>query len=374
LKRARGGLALALLAFGASASAREYPDLFPTPRGLTMGGALTATATGFDALSYNAAGLALNESSDFMAPELFSAMGSPAIRDIMTTLGSADKSQPVAQQLRAFDGRSASAGVSLLSMRWSKRRFALAFENWTQASLRIRTPSLLFAKVDSRLTSDIGVSAGYAHAFYGGKVRAGFVFRPALIRAGFDRRLESREILDLGSPTVIQTLGGVGWGVDFDLGAQGHLDVWKILGTEIKPSWGIALQNVFESRFPFRMLKDSFGGDPPALERRVNAGVALSAENTGAFKPTLAVDVRNLLIEAEEFTERLAVGLEFLFAPRPFFRTTFRGHLSGGNLGGGIGLGFGPTELELGSYAVNLGRGMGVGVDRRLYGRFALVW
>jgi hypothetical protein len=128
----------------------------------------------------------------------------------------------------------------------------------------------------------------------------------------------------------------------------------------------MALQNILAQDFSTR-LTDQLTGEIPPLERRLNAGVGLTAEGMGIFKPTLSVELRDMLIESTSILEHLSIGLEMMLKPKDWFTSYMRLHFYKGNIGGGIAgkLLFG--ELEVGTYAVNLGRGVGVGVDRRVY-------
>ena len=95
--------------------------------------------------------------------------------------------------------------------------------------------------------------------------------------------------------------------------------------------------------------------------------MAFQLVETLAVQPTLSLEWREIGVETESMLENICIGAEFILKPRRWFRSILRAHFAHGNLGGGIGgrLAFG--ELEIGTYAVNLGRGPGVGVNRRNY-------
>jgi hypothetical protein len=241
-------------------------------------------------------------------------------------------------------------------------------------SLRVRVPSVLFASMNARMTLDSGLSLGYAHPFLNNKLRVGVAARPVLARAGFDRQLDTGDIKSLQDSDFFQKLGGAGVGFDFDVGVQGNLDNQRILGLEVKPMAGLVFNNMLATKYPIKIASDTFQGSPPQLERKANLGVAASIENLGIFRPVASLEYRNIFIPTDSVLENIAFGLEFGMKLRSWFKTAFRAHFASGNIGGGLGLKMGPADIELGTYAVSLGSGVGVGVSRRLYSKVGLAW
>jgi len=358
-----------------SVQAREFPDLFATPRMLSMGRATTAIVDDWNALYSNPAGLAQIETWELRAPDLVMVQGSPSIMDIVKTIGDLDSSQSVTQQLRQFDGKAASFGVDAPAFVWSRRGMAVGLNTASiNGSLRVRVPSVLFASVNARTTLDSGLSLAYAHRFYDNKLRVGLTVRPFLVRAGFDKQLDTGDISELQEADFFQKQGGMGWGFDADLGAQGNLDPINIVGLQVKPMAGIVFNNMLATKYSNKILADKFLGSAPQLERKANIGVGASIENLGIFRPLLSLEYRNIFIPTGSMLENIALGTELGFKLRSWFKTAFRGHFASGNLGGGVGLVVGPADIELGTYAVNLGNGVGVGVSRRLYTKLGMAW
>ena len=102
--------------------------------------------------------------------------------------------------------------------------------------------------------------------------------------------------------------------------------------------------------------------------------MALRLDENKSVVPTLNLDWRDIGVSTANWLEHLCVSTELILKPRTWFRSIIRAHYSRGNIGGGIAgkLTFG--ELELGTYAVNLGRGPGVGVSRRNYLSLSATW
>lgn len=363
----------AFLSVATSIWAREHTDLFTTPRAIAMGRAVTAIADDYTAVHYNPAGLALVEERELRLPDLIYVHATPGILDLKDAIkdAKANQTDPIASQLARFDGTNASLGIDAMGLAWFKKRWAFAINPFSlKSSIRVRTPSVLFLKVNARVTTDSGFSLGYAQPFLNNHLRAGFMIRPVIVRAGFDRMLSNNEVTDFNDPKEI---AGAGWGTDFDIGVQGNLDPIRIFKMDIKPMAGIAAQNVLGSKFSHRIREETLKGTVPALEQKVNIGVAASIENMGKFKPTLSVEYRDIGIHMSTI-EHLSIGAELALKLRSWFNGALRAHLYKGNIGGGIGGNLGPGNLELGTYAVNLGNGAGVGVDRRYYVQASLVF
>ena len=356
-----------------TAWAADSQEWFPSGRARSMGLALTAIVDDHDSLHTNPAGLALVETSTLRLPDLFMASFSSSFSAVLKKFRELDSAggTSIAQQLSTFDGTAAGAELSLLSVYWNRPRLGLAINPvGLTGSARVRTPSLLFAKVDVFAAVHGGVTLGYGHPMLGNRLRVGFALKPFSYRLGLKAALENQDIMDIGDR--ISEYGGGGWGVDADFGMQGNLDPLDVGGgAGLKLMGGVVLQNAFANRFALP-LAGSSDGSPPAMERRVNVGVAARLTNPGVLEPTLAVEFRDLLTSYDEFLEFFHVGFELLMRPRDFYTSSLRLGLAKGNLSGGIAFHWQIFELEIGSYAVNLGPGPGIGTDRRYYIQTAL--
>ena len=376
LKPFRLGLVFGILAVSCVSQAREYTDLFATPRMKSMGRAMTAIVDDYSSLYANPAGLANMQSWQLRAPDLIQGGVSPSVLDLFKKIQGVDTGSSVSDLVSAlseFDGESACANIDVAALGYYSGRIAVALNPMSSsACFRIRTPSALFARIRTRVTVDSGLSLGYAHSFVQDQVRVGVAFRPFLLRGGIDKVLENTELLAL-KDSGIQDLFGMGWGFDMDIGVQGNLKPMPFMGVQVKPMAGVVLQNLLATSFSNK-ISSSITGEVPPLERRINMGVGASIESFGVFKPTVSLELRELMIATDSFIERISMGIELALKPRTWFQTALRGHFYKGNFGGGLGLKFSVLELEFGTYAVNLGRGPGVGVDRMVYGQASLVW
>jgi len=372
-----GLVALALLSSQA-ALAREYADLFATPKALSMGGAVSAIADDYTALQYNPAGLALVKRWQLRAPDLVLAQASKGIKDFKDAIDAAkdNSAEPIAKQLQRFDGKNASLGFDLLGFAYLRKNFGAAINPLSlNTSFRVRTPSLLFVKAKVRVISDTGVAVGFAKSFYSNHLRVGVTLRPFIWRSGFEQKLENQSLTGVFEPqTSLKQYVGSGWGSDADVGVQGNLNTWTIAKAKVKPMAGLVVQNLNATKFSQKMNEKEFLGVVPGLERRMNVGIGGTIENWGVFRPTLTFELRDLFIQTHKFMEHISSGLELMLKPKRWLSTAFRLHFYKGNIGGGVGAVMGPAELELGTYAVNLGNGPGIGVNRRYYAQLSAVF
>ncbi|MEO5667943.1 MAG: hypothetical protein ABIR96_07790, partial [Bdellovibrionota bacterium] len=276
-------------------------------------------------------------------------------------------SDTIGEQLQKFDGTASGAEFAFFSTYWTKPRVGIAVNpiGFT-SSARVRTPSLLFAKVDLFAAAQGGITVAYGHPMLDNHLRFGFAFKPFAYRFGVKAKLENQDITNFGKS--LSDYGGGGWGLDLDFGAQGNLDPIDLGGgTGLKLMSGLALQNTFQNKYKLPLIK-SVSGTPPMSERRVNLGFAARLLNPGVLEPTFSVELRDLLSTSyDEFMEHLHMGFELLMRPRDFYTSALRLGFAKGNMTGGVAFQWQVFELELGTYAANLGPGPGIGVDRRYF-------
>lgn len=369
-----------LLAFlSISVFAREYYDIFSTPRSIAMGRATTAITDNWEALYNNPAGLALIEEPELRLPEFVQGYTGTGVSALIKKIKDVKKQgrdiEP--SDLTQFDGTEATFGLDIFPMGYYRRSFGIAVNPLNlNTALRIRTPSVLFLKAGARVTEDTAMSIGLAQSFYQNHLRFGVTARPFHFRGGTDHGISNTDSLENSSITDFdkpKTYFGFGWGYDFDLGMQANGGPWGRFG--FVPSVGFVMQNILNNDFPQKILKNKYTGVIPAVERRYNVGAAIQLKTLGKLVPTLSVEMRDYMIAVEDpFIERLSVALELAMIVKKWLRGAVAASFYKGNVNGGIYGNMGPGQLALITEAVNLGRGAGVGVTRRYYMRAGLVW
>jgi hypothetical protein len=353
--------------------AKEYHDLFATPMGLSMGGAITSYVDDWNSLYYNPAGLASVKDFHLRMPDLIHAEASLGIMQIFKKMQALDDSESIALQLKEFDGKAGSMRVSPLNFGLFFRQIGLALNLADlKTAIRLQVPTLIFARAYFDTRVDSGLSAGYGHSFMNDRLRVGFALR-LLARAGSTGYLEGDEISNIGD--VLGEQSGAGLGIDADFGVQSRLPETTLWGLKVKPMAGLVLQNAFESHFDLvRFKQKSFKGYAPPNERRINAGISAKLEGLSGISLIPSLELRDLMVPTNSFFEYVSMGLQIGLNTGYWFNGFIRTAYYKGTIAGGIGGNLGPGELELGTYAVALGEGFGVGVDRRYYARLALSW
>lgn len=373
MRRYISALVLGSLVVSAGAHAREYHDLFSTPLGLSMGGAVTSFVDDWNSLYYNPAGLARMQKFSMRLPELIHVEASMGVKKIFDKVKDLDKNASIAGQLKDFDGETGSIRVNPLNMAFFFNRIGLALNAAdVKTSIRVQVPTLVFARAyyDSRV--DTGISAGYGHSFLGDKVRAGFALR-LLGRVGTSGYLEGQDIAEAGEE--LGERAGAGVGVDADIGAQGNMDPIAVWRFKVTPMAGVVFQNMLATKYDLvRFRQEEFKGTPPANQRRINVGVSAKVEGLGPLTFVPSVELRDILIDTDSFWEYVSTGVQVGLNQGYWFNGYVRTAYHKGALAAGIGGNLGPGELELGTYSVGLGEGFGVGRDRRYYARLALAW
>lgn len=366
-------LATSVLAVSTSAVAREYHDLFATPLGLSMGGAVTSYVDDWNSLYYNPAGLAHMQDFSMRLPDIVHVEASLGIKKIYDVVKTIDKNAAPATILKNFDGETGSLRVSPLNLAFFFSGIGLALNTAdVRSSIRIQVPTVVFAKAyyDSRV--DTGITAGYGRSFLGDKIRGGFTLR-LLGRAGSSGYLEGQDIAS--ASTKLGESAGAGIGIDSDIGVQANADAISLGRVKMTPMAGLVVQNLLASKYDLvRIQQTQLKGNPPPNERRINAGVSAKFEGLGPLSVIPSFELRDILIKTDSFWEYVSTGVQVGLHGGYWFNGYVRTSYYKGALAAGIGGNLGPGELELGTYSVGLGEGFGVGRDRRFYARLALSW
>ncbi len=124
----------------------------------------------------------------------------------------------------------------------------------------------LDTSVDLTAIVDAGLLAGFAQAFLEDKLHVG-VTSKILVRAGGRRNFTLDDIASqTGFTSNLQQIGGVGGGLDFDLGAIYDLPWSPGIASHV----GLSLNNILATNFT---MIHAAGGNPPQLPRLVSLGL-----------------------------------------------------------------------------------------------------
>lgn len=269
---------------------KEYYSVARSPRALGMGNAFYSLSDDEYAIFYNPAGLSRYAgSTEFMLQTRFDL--ATKIPSAMSTLGkSSGKSiSSIIQSLEEFQGSPLYGGVGISFPFFAKKNFAL--------SLQLADAKLDFAVlgrdintvVDLSVLSDSGLIVGYGRQLFTPGLHLG-INAKGLVRAG---GTQSFTVLDIAQGKKIevdpQKIGGVGAGIDFDLGAMYELPKLFPVG---KYTTSLVLSNLLGSSM--NMVKIA-GDSPPGLTRMVTLGAAAEFPGYGA------IDKVNVMLDLAEF-------------------------------------------------------------------------
>jgi hypothetical protein len=269
---------------------REFYSLSRSIRALGMGGAFYGLSDDENAVFYNPAGLGFYEGGkDLMLSLKVEGSGNvPAAIQTLISAGNRSVAAVIAD-LQQYQGNPITGGITPLYAYYLRKYFSagLLIAD-TKAAV-----SLLGADLDTTadvtVISDSGVFIGAGFPVVEGLSVGANV--KALFRAGGQRTYTVLEIAqNTGFSGDISTLGGMGGGVDFDLGVTYQLPTF-CKGVVNRVS--LVANNLLGS--PFTLFRMSGYGPPPGLPRLLTVAGYTRLPGFGA------VDHVNLLLDFAEF-------------------------------------------------------------------------
>ena len=329
--------------------ATEYPYIYKGFRPMGMGGAFVAVSNDANALFYNPAGLADIEKINASIFGLEVEAGKDAYnlyKDALDTDFS--NSDETAKFLSDHIGDHSHLGFTIVPS-YTMPRFAFAVFGTAITDLEVRDSQ--YPKLDTKVQSDIGFGAGYAHPFLENNLLVGASFK-------YDYRqslTEEYTIADL-SGKLIDTIKddlNKGSGILVDLGVIYKLGKWDLPNTR----FGITGNNLIGSSL----------GDAKDLDEHVDIGFAQDID-LKVTKATFAIDYVDIFqqfSEDNDYAKRIRLGGEFQFIDILFVRAgLYQGYFTAG-----LNLEARVVKLDLLTWAEEIGAYSGQRVDRRYAAR-----
>lgn len=364
-----------LLSFVSSSFAvEEYYSLSKSIRALGMGGAFYAMSDDEYALFYNPAGLANYRGEGSL---MFSAQGyiSTGATSAIKTL-SKQKGQDISNvvtSLQSFAGKPISAGVSLFP-HYVRKYFAMGLLLADAKTNFAILGKELDTSVDLTMIVDNGLFIGFGRPVLNDDLQVGFNVK-GIIRAGGKKTFS---VLDIASSKDLNldpnSLGGVGGGIDFDLGA-----IYDIHGLPfgVLNQVSMTINNVMGS--DLTMFKSDTGGNPPGLIRTLSLGARSTLRGIGA------IDQFHVLFDLAEFQLGGESDLEYGARKGSLFKhinmgveapingiLSVRAGFHQGYLTAGLGLQFSPIKVDFATYGEEVSQGINRLSSRRFALRIAL--
>ena len=318
-----------------------------------MGGAFTAVSNDANALFYNPAGLAdIREMRAVILPLELEV--SDNAYDIFSDAKDVDfdDEKETADFLREYIGERSHFAFNLFP-HISMPRFAFALIGTSNINLEVRDRQ--YPKIITDIISDVGIGAGYAHPLLENSLLVGgslkYIYRNSLI--------EEYTVLDITSDDLEDKIEDDlkdDSGVLLDLGAIYKLDGMGLADAQI----GISASNLIGNDM----------GDARDIEDHIDIGFAITRK-LWVTDATFAIDYFDLFSQVDDdndMAKRLRMGAEFRF-PKIL---SIRAGLYQGYFTGGLTLDGKFVNLDLLTYAEEIGAYAGQRADRRYALRFAV--
>ncbi|NBY19152.1 hypothetical protein EBQ74_02640 [bacterium] len=349
-------LTLLLSPFVQSAfSLNELVDIYPSPQGLGMGNALTADATGYQAIFYNPAGVA-NQPKRKWEVNLLDLQGGLALNSVSHVWTNQSfgpdrmwgelKHHPGNYQfLNAASLPSVTVRGLSISLIGSYR-FAALSDGST---------------IDTDLSKDVGVAFAVGRSFGGNILKLGLTTK-ALIRNQMKGQFSHDTLAGLNDSSF-PSLFKEGWAVGFDLG------MLVTLPEKFLPTLGIVWKDAFDTHFKSsNILNSQATGKPDPINQSVNAALSIHPIFSPRLKSTIALEYKHLELPHLQFRKHLHVGFQLEHIKEVYFwaglyqlypTAGFGYRVKGGN-------------LELVTYAVDVGDGNENQENRRFSFRYTI--
>jgi len=340
---------------------------YQSSRALGMGNAFVAVANDYSALFYNPAGLAnLDENHLDMS---FDVGGSPElakllkdIDDAQATVGSdSDKQQAIANVLEDYYGKRMGVRVGAPQAIWARPGWAIAVIPM-DFTLRTSIHSSVGTSINATAYADTTVAYGYGDKVKGfeyGQLSWG-VTAKAVHRGYFSQNVNVVELA--ADPNLISEKDlSSGYTVDADLGLlwkptvpdEGFFSVFQLA----EPTFGLVVRNALELGFngPGFLGDKSNELEPERLFRVIDIGTKWEYPSFWLFGGRGVMDFKNILHPEYTFMKGLHLGFEFDWTVASWWKGQYRVGYSQGYWTAGLSALFTIFNLDLASYAEEMG-------------------
>ncbi|MBY0369728.1 hypothetical protein K2X33_03515 [bacterium] len=332
----------------------ELFEIYQAPQALAMGNAWTSEAYGYAALFHNPAGLAKAESNKWVITPV-AIEGTPGTNYIGAAATQKkvglDRLLPTIQaDPNNYYYFKATAIPSI-----SRRNFALAFvANSDAAAVSDGT----FCSI--RYGNDFGIFAGVATNLAANMIKIG-VTGKAILRNQVDGLWSHAT---LSSAAAIEAVKSEGIGLGADVG------VMFTLPTTYLPTLGIVWKDILNTNFQRTyILNPNNIGAPAPIQQSLNAAFSFRPALAKGVRALFTAEMRHIEMLSLPFEKKLHFGFQIQAHKRLFIwagmsqliMPTF-----------GLGLRVPGGDLEVGTYAQDVGQGATYVADRRILFRYTI--
>lgn len=343
--------------------------LYQSQRALGMGDAFTAVADDYSAIFYNPAGLARREDGQVnLSINLGATSGLKSFYDDFKTISDASSSD-TQKQIDYFNliqkhyGDVYSLRLAPLEGIWVRPKWGIALIP-ADVSVELALHRQVGPAINTTVYGDTTLALSYAddvHWFDYGRMSLG-VTGKFVNRAFFSKAVSATELV-ANNQIVKREDMLEGYTVDADLGmlwtpeipGEGFLSLMKLA----RPTFGLVVHNIAETGFgqSLKMINKDVtqNGTPEKLYRVFDVGSKWEYPAAWIFGGRGVLDVRDIGHPNWSWHKGLHAGLEFDWTVSSWWKGHYRGGFSQGYWTAGLSAEFGFFNLDVVSYADDVG-------------------
>lgn len=350
---------------------------YVSPRALGMGNAYTAVADDYAAIFYNPAGLARLEEGEVNLG-LGAAVDSK-FQKLYSDIDTASKTgqvDDVRKVLEANFGEHYSARAGLLHAFWARPKWAIAIIP-VDLSLEMDIHQLAGAALNVVATQDttIAYARGWDVKWFDQDRMSLGITGKAVYRGYYNKSFLAPDLV--GNNNILRAEDAAeGFTADADFGAlyTPHISPSSWLRI-LKPTFGFTVRNIADYGFSTNFhLIDKNSKKPPGLGRRFDLGTMFELPDFWIFKTRMAADIRDMGHENWTFKKGSHLGFEFLWKIRSWWQGGWRVGLNQGYFTAGFTGKLGIFNLDLVTYAEEVGPSDQPHASRRYMAKTSLDW
>lgn len=354
---------------------------YQSARALGMGDAFTAVANDYSAIFYNPAGLArrengqINLSIDAAVAASFKDFADELTTATKTTGTDAQKQTALFNLIQKHYGDVYSLRLTPMQGQWVRPHWGLAFIPM-DLSAELSMHKQVGPSINATVYGDSTLAYSYGSDFKGmsyGRMAWGITGK-FVNRTFFSKAVSATEIA-ANSQVVQDTDLLEGYTLDADVGllwtpeipGEGFLSVFKLA----KPTFGLVAHNIAESGFTnsLKLVNKNPGlltGTPEKLYRVFDVGSKWEYPSLWIFSGRGVLDVRDIGHPNWNWSKGVHAGFEFDWRMTNWWKGHYRVGYNQGFWTAGLSAEFGVTNLDLVSYADNVGT-FDTPVESRVY-------
>jgi len=350
---------------------------YVSPRALGMGNAFVGLADDYNALFYNPAGLARLEEAEINLGISggFDSKFPKFYNDIKGVSGS-KSTQDMVNLLTNNNGNYYSMRATVGGI-WARPKWAFAIIP-VDVEMKLSIHQLQGESIDLVGNQDTTIAYGRGwdvHWFKQDRMSLGFTTK-AIYRAHYNTSIGAGDLAI--NPNLLRSQNvQEGFSADTDFGMLYSMKVSDgSFMRFLRPSIGFTVRNVFDYGFPTNMhfIDKQSAGSPPKLGRRYDLGTAWELPDFWIFKTRAMADLRDVSAPNYTVSKGLHFGAEFLWKVTSWWQGGWRMGTNQGYFTAGFTGLFGMLQLDLVTYAEEMGTSNNPIPSRRYVVKASLDW